>query len=104
MYRFHKSSFIALSVSLSFASFAVVQQDDDARFGDAMSRYEVGHYEAAFAAFGALADSGHCEATRIAHQMARHGRALYALEFRVEPERLQRWARRGGCPAATALR
>lgn len=92
-----------VTLVLSFAG-TVAAQHGDARFDDAMARYEIGHYEAAFDMFAALADGGHCEAARIAHQMARHGRALYALEFKLEPERAQRWARRGACPVTSALR
>lgn len=71
---------------------------DDARLQRAHAEYEAGHYEAAFADFAALADEGHCDAARIASQMARLGRALYPIAFQVDAERLQRWQRLVGCP------
>jgi hypothetical protein len=74
------------------------------RFEAALERYERGHYEAAFDELAALADDGHCEAARIAYQMAREGRALYPVAFRVEPGRLRRWRQREGCPATALAR
>lgn len=70
------------------------------RFESAHERYEQGHYDAAFDRFAALADDGHCEAARIARQMARYGNALYGLTFVVAPVRLERWRHLPGCPAA----
>ena len=67
---------------------------------EARAEYEVGHYEAAFAAFAALADEGQCDAARIASQMARLGRALYPVSFQVDAERLQRWQQGARCPPA----
>lgn len=74
------------------------------RFESALERYERGHYDAAFEALAALADDGHCEAARIAHQMARLGRTLYPTTFGVESARLLRWQRRDGCPPAVMAR
>lgn len=71
-----------------------------ARYQAARDQYEVGHFDVAFAAFVQLADEGHCESARIAHQMARHGRALYAMEFPLQPARLERWRAMPGCATA----
>lgn len=68
----------------------------------ALDHYERGHYGMAFDVFAALADRGHCEATRVAIQMVRYGRALYAIEFAVVPERLEQWKRPNGCSAIEA--
>jgi hypothetical protein len=75
-----------------------------ARHAAALERYEVGHYQAAFAAFAQLADEGHCEAARIAQQMVRFGRELYASEFAAAPARLARWRSLAHCGAALAAR
>ena len=72
------------------------------RYETAHVDYEIGHYERAFAAFATLADEGHCDAARLAQQMWRHGRPLYAIEFKVAPERLERWQRLPACPTAVA--
>lgn len=90
-----------VAASLATASAAQVR---DAGFDEAVAQYEIGHYEAAFDRFAILADSGHCEAARIARQMSRHGKALYRLELRLEPERVRRWVHLPGCPAAVASR
>lgn len=88
-------SLIALAAAL--ISVADPGRADDVRLERGRAEYEVGHYEAAFAAFAALADEGQCDAARIASQMARLGRALYPVAFQVDAERLQRWQRRAGC-------
>jgi hypothetical protein len=71
--------------------------DAAARYDAARDQYEIGHYDSAFATFAALADGGHCDAARMAAQMARHGRSLYATEFKVAPERLAGWQRQTHC-------
>jgi hypothetical protein len=67
------------------------------RYDAARDEYEVGHFDAAFATFAALADEGHCDAVRMALQMVRYGRSLYATEFKVTLERVQHWQRQGHC-------
>jgi hypothetical protein len=74
-----------------------------ARYDAARDDYEVGRFQVAFDAFAQLADEGHCDASRMAQQMLRHGRLLYATEFAVAPERLARW-RALPCPATLAAR
>jgi hypothetical protein len=69
------------------------------RFEAARERYERGHYQTAFDEFAALADGGHCESARVAHQMARHGIGLYGLTLVVAPARLEYWRRAPGCTA-----
>lgn len=64
--------------------------------------YEIGHFDKAFAAFASLADEGHCDAARVARQMVRYGRTLYATDFKVASERLERWQRLPACPVAVA--
>lgn len=70
------------------------------RFESAHALYEQGHYQAAFDEFAALADDGHCEAARIASQMARYGRALYGQTFALRPARLDHWQHLPGCSTA----
>lgn len=92
----------ALVGLLAAASAAVAEPS---RYDAARDAYEVGHYEQAFAVFAHLADDGHCDAARIARQMVRYGRPLYAIEFKVAPERIERWERVPACaPARTAAR
>lgn len=74
------------------------------RFEIAQADYDTGHYGRAFAEFALLADDGHCEAARIALLMWRYGKPLYATEFQLPRERLDRWQRAQGCPAAVAWR
>lgn len=97
---------IAASAALAAGAAGAGQALDwGPRFASAQDRYERGHYPAAFVEFAALADDGHCEAARIARQMARHGDALYGVSFAVAPARLERWRQPSGCPAAaTAAR
>jgi hypothetical protein len=76
--------------------------DTSLRFESALDQYERGHYGMAFDEFAALADCGHCEAARVAIQMVRYGRALYAIPFAVVPERLEQWKRLNGCSAVAA--
>ncbi len=97
---------LPFAVALAAASLAAASsaQTRHAGYEEALAEYEIGHYEVAFARFAALADGGHCEAARVARQMSQHGRALYRLELRLDPERVQRWARLPGCPAAVAAR
>jgi hypothetical protein len=40
----------------------------------------------------------------VAQLMARYGQPLYAIEFRVTRERIERWQRLPGCPVAHAAR
>jgi hypothetical protein len=98
-----KNALIALAAALIAVAGAACAED--ARFEQARAEYEVGHYERAFTTFAALADEGQCDAARIALQMARLGRALYPVAFRVDAERLQRWRRRSdGQPPVMAGR
>ncbi len=74
------------------------------RFDAAREEYEIGHFGAAFAAFAQLADEGHCEAARMARQMVRYGRQLYAMEFSVAAPRLALWRELPGCPVVVTAR
>jgi hypothetical protein len=73
----------------------------DMRFEDALSQYEVGRYEEAFTTFAKLADEGHCESARIAREMARFGRQLYAKDFELAPARNERWPHALDCQATS---
>jgi hypothetical protein len=73
----------------------------DTRFEDALSQYEVGRYEEAFTTFAKLADEGHCESARIAREMARFGRQLYAKDFELPPARDEHWPRASNCQATS---
>ncbi|MBL8344299.1 MAG: hypothetical protein JNN03_02585 [Rubrivivax sp.] len=105
--------FAALILAVAPAAFAQPQRAaalpnaqaaQATRFDAAREEYEIGHFGTAFAAFAQLADEGHCEAARVAHQMVRHGRQLYAMEFSVAAPRLARWRELPGCPVALAGR
>lgn len=74
------------------------------RYNQAHEQYEIGHYNEAFALFAALADQGHCDAARIAQQMARYGQALYFTTFEVTKGRLEQWQRLPGCAAVRVAR
>jgi hypothetical protein len=74
------------------------------RYDAARDDYEIGHFDKAFAEFAALADEGHCDAARISQQMVRYGKPLYAIEFKVAAERLERWQRLSSCPATAMAR
>ena len=89
-------------VMLSTAAFAAglvasSSFGDTSRYDGAQLDYEIGHYEQAFAEFANLADTGHCDAARIARQMVRFGRPLYGVEFKVASDRFQRWRRLPAC-------
>jgi hypothetical protein len=71
----------------------------EARYDSARVEYGVGHFQSAFAEFAALADAGHCGAARMALQMLRYGKALYATEFRTPLERVQQWQHLPACAA-----
>lgn len=71
--------------------------DDNQRYDTARDQYEIGHYADAFSTFAALADKGHCDAVRMATQMARLGRAHYGTDFKAEPERVARWMQHSRC-------
>lgn len=76
----------------------------DERAMDAVLRdYETGHYQRAFDRVALLADAGHCEAARLARDMARHGPRLFAQRFNVAAERLARWQLVPRCEAPSAL-
>ena len=75
-----------------------------ARHEAAHEAYAIGHYDTAFAAFALLADEGHCESARIAQEMVRYGRPLYATTFTVAPGRLTRWRTLPGCGLAPTTR
>jgi hypothetical protein len=81
------------------AAIAQISHYDSAR-----ADYDIGHFEQAFAEFATLADEGHCDAARVAQQMVSYGKPLYAIEFKVAPERLERWRHLSGCPATTLAR
>jgi hypothetical protein len=83
---------------------ATVASAQSTRYDDARVEYEIGHFEKAFTEFARLADEGHCDAGRTALHMVRYGRALYATEFKVTPERLARWQQMNGCPAIAVAR
>ncbi|MFN0183645.1 MAG: hypothetical protein ACKVQR_07510 [Aquabacterium sp.] len=74
------------------------------RYDAARDQYEIGHFQVAFAEFATLADSGHCDATRMALQMLRYGKSLYATEFILPVERMQRWHIQPACREALARR
>ena len=71
-----------------------------ARFENAIAHYESGRYQQAFALLAELADGGHCEAARIARQMAARGRTLYPMDFALTPERVTRWPPTARCTVA----
>lgn len=100
----HKSHQAALSAAVTALALLAtsVASGQDARYDAAQVDYEIGHFEQAFAAFAVLADEGHCDAARLAQQMLRYGRPLYAIEFKVAPERLVRWQRLPACPLTVA--
>jgi hypothetical protein len=96
--RLAKLNFVTAVVLLA-ASAAFGQTS---RYDAAQVDYEIGHFDKAFAVFASLADEGHCDAARLAQQMVRYGRPLYAIDFKVAPERLERWQRLPACPVAVA--
>ena len=100
----HKSRHTALTAVVTASALLATSAafGQTSRYDTAHIDYEIGHYEQAFAAFASLADEGHCDAARLAQQMLRHGRPLYAIEFKVAPERLERWQRLPACPVAVA--
>ncbi len=100
MHRSRLATLAALAAAVAFAAPATFGQAS--RYDAAQVDYEIGHYEQAFAVFASLADEGHCDAARMAQQMLRYGRPLYAVDFKVAPERLQRWQRLPACPVAVA--
>ena len=67
------------------------------RFDAALVAYERNHWPEAYAALSALADNGHPEAARMAHQMQRYGLALYGREFVASASQVALWKRRWGC-------
>ena len=67
------------------------------RFDAALVAYERNHWPEAYAALSALADSGHPEAARMAHQMQRYGLVLYGREFVASASQVALWKRRWGC-------
>ena len=76
-------------------------QASGARYDAAQEAYAAGHYRDAFETFAGLADQGHCDAARIASQMARWGQPLYAQTFQVSPERRRQWQLQPACAATT---
>jgi hypothetical protein len=95
------STLAALAAAVAFTAPATFGQTS--RYDEAQVDYEIGHYERAFAVFADLADEGHCDAARMAQQMVRYGRPMYLTEFKVAPERLERWQRMPACPVAVAV-
>lgn len=71
--------------------------EGDSAFEAAMQAYERNHWQAAYAAFAALADAGHAESARIAMQMWRHGPTLYGIPFVAEPRQMESWSRLRNC-------
>jgi hypothetical protein len=96
--------FVAFTLAAGCAVAWAQSPNPVSRYDAARDQYEVGHFDEAFAAFADLADQGHCDAARVAQQMVRYGKSLYAIEFRVPRERLERWQRLPGCPVALAAR
>lgn len=76
---------------------------DERAMDAALSDYETGHYQRAFDRVAVLADAGHCEAARLARDMARYGPRLFAHRFNVAAERLARWQAVPRCEAPPAL-
>jgi hypothetical protein len=95
---------VAAVVAGAFAAPAAQAQPHATRYEQAHVDYEIGHYQKAFAEFARLADEGHCDAARIAQQMARYGRPVYFIDFDVAPERLDRWQGLPNCPAGALAR
>jgi hypothetical protein len=81
-----------------------VASPEQQRYDAARDEYEVGHFQVAFAEFATLADRGHCESARMALQMIRYGKSLYATEFHATLERVQRWQHLPTCGPALARR
>jgi len=100
----HKSCHTALTAVVTASALLATSAafGQTSRYDTAHVDYEIGHYEQAFAVFASLADEGHCDAARLAQQMVRYGRPLYAVDFKVAPERLQRWQQLPACPVAVA--
>lgn len=100
----HKSRHTALTAVVTATALLATSAafGQTSRYDAAHLDYEIGHFDKAFAIFASLADEGHCGAARLAQQMARYGRPLYAIEFKVSPERLERWQRlpAGSLPVA----
>lgn len=97
-----RGSLRATAICLAVLLTAPAAFGQTSRYEAAQVDYEIGHFDKAFATFADLADQGHCEAARLAQQMVRYGRPLYAIEFKVAPERLERWQRLPSCPVAVA--
>lgn len=72
------------------------------RFDDALLAYERNHWPEAYAAFTALADSGHVQSARVAAQMHRWGPRLYGMRFAATTAQLALWQRLAADQAATA--
>lgn len=88
-------STLALLGTAAFAQLSADRLSESAFspvFEAAQLSYERNHWPQAFAAYAALADSGHAEAARIALQMARLGPALYGSRFAASDGQRQRWA------------
>jgi hypothetical protein len=100
MHKSRIATLAALAAAVAFTAPATFGQTS--RYDAAHVDYEIGHYEQAFAVFAGLADEGHCDAARMAQQMVRYGRPMYLTEFKVAPERLERWQRMPACPVAVA--
>lgn len=94
-----RHALVAAALVIGASAFA-----EDARLEQAQNEYAIGHYAAAFALFAALADKGHCEATRIARLMQQHGQRLYAIDFKVAQDRLEQWRHAPACPAVLVVR
>jgi hypothetical protein len=88
---------IRLLAALLAAPALAAAADQASRYDAARDQYEIGHFDIAFSTFAELADGGHCEALRMATQMLRQGRALYAIDFKLEPVRLAAWQAHTHC-------
>jgi hypothetical protein len=97
-------STLTLTAATAAALAQGVAMPDSQRYDAARDEYEIGHFQLAFAEFATLADRGHCDAARMALQMLRHGKPLYATEFQAAPERVQRWQQLPACGVALARR
>lgn len=97
-------SALLLALAAAGARADGVATPDQQRHDDARDQYEIGHFQLAFSEFAALADRGHCQSARMALQMLRYGKSLYATEFHVGLERVQRWQHLPACGPALARR
>ncbi|MEP7056803.1 MAG: hypothetical protein ABI809_03400 [Caldimonas sp.] len=80
-----------LALALPGAAPAHAIEIASAGFDAAREAYQQGRWEAAYAAFSALADRDDAEAARIALLMHRHGLPLYRVALAARAEQRLRW-------------